>query len=86
MKSNCELFPNNIYEPKIITRKNSTPIKLYLARFNSLYDLYDYLKSNPNINREVFSELASEKNDYNFAGKPYEEALEDLISDIDAAS
>ena len=33
---------------------------LYLARFNNIYELYEYLKSNPRINDIVFSDLAED--------------------------
>lgn len=75
-------FPDNIFEAEDISVGNEK-YKLYLARFRNLYDLYEYLKSNPTINREVFYELSSETGSRSFAGKPYEEAVEDLIGDID---
>lgn len=75
-------FPNNIFEPEYIDINNEK-YRLYLARFKNLYDLYEYLKSNPTLNREIFSELSSETGSYSFAGKPYKEAVEDLIGDID---
>ncbi len=56
---------------------------LYKARFNSLYDLYEYLKSNPQTNRRVFTTLHSAVKDSSFAGKPYKAAVEDLINDVD---
>ena len=74
--------PYNIYLPDEIVVDNAK-YNLYLARFNNIYELYEYLKSNPRINDIVFSELASEKENSNFAGKPYEEALEDLILEDD---
>ncbi len=78
--SNYERFPSNIFEPKILNDNNYWKERyLYLARFNSLYDLYTYLKSEPKINREIFPRLHSETNGFDFAGKPYSEALEDLV-------
>lgn len=75
-------FPYNIFEAEDISVRNEE-YKLYLARFRNLYDLYEYLKSNPTINRTIFRELSSENGSRSFAGKPYEEAVEDLIGDID---
>lgn len=76
---NYEYFPLNIYEPSpmyVCGRKYIC----YKAKFNSLYDLYSYLKSNPAPNRIVFKKLQSVENDEDFAGFPYEEALEDLMN------
>ena len=75
-------FPNNIFEVENISINNDK-YKLYLARFRNLYEIYEYLKSNPTINREVFDELSSETGSRSFAGKPYDMAVEDLISDKD---
>ena len=71
-------FPNNIFPPKDI-EIDDEEYKLYLARFNNLYELYDYLRSDPRINTKVFKELSSIKKDSNFSGKPYEEAVLDLV-------
>lgn len=81
-KPNYERFPGNIFKPEKIKVSGKNYI-LYLARFNSLYSLYHYLKGNPKINRQIFRKLASVKNGSSFAGKPYEEAVEDLISSYD---
>lgn len=69
-------FPNNIFPPKIL--EDGT--KIYLARFSNLYDLYEYLMSNPKLNKRAFPSRCSVKSNYEFAGRPYEEALNDLIS------
>jgi len=45
--------------------------------------LYEYLKNNPTLNRRVFTTLHSETGSSDFAGKPYKDAVEDLINDID---
>ena len=70
-------FPFNIYEPDKIMVGDRT-YKRYRAKFSSLHDLYMYLSSNPRTNREVFSKLHSVENDSDFAGIPYEDALEEL--------
>lgn len=82
MEKNHIRFPYNIYEPEEIIRDDRKYI-LYLARFNNLYELYDYLKSDPTLNRRVFYKLSSVDGSYSFAGKPYSKALEDLVGDID---
>lgn len=76
--SNYDRFPNNIFKPKQIELDEN--YLLYRARFNSLRSLYDYLKSSPDINSKVFHILQSENNPKEFAGKPYDEAVEDLIN------
>lgn len=81
-ESNYERFPYNIFQPEKIT-VGYNEYTLYLARFNGLYDLYEYVKSNPKLNRKVFRELSSENGSSSFAGKPYKEAVEDLIRDYD---
>ena len=75
-------FPDNIFVPEKIKIGKYNYVRYY-ARFNNLYELYDYLKANPGINTMVFNKLASLKNDSDFAGKPYEEAVEDLINEVD---
>ena len=79
---NYEKFGDYIFPPEEINVGNES-YTIYKARFNSLFDLYNYLKSDPKTNRIVFSNLASVSNDRSFAGKPYYEAVEDLIGDID---
>lgn len=56
---------------------------IYKARFNNLFELYDYLKSNPKTNNRVFTTLHSISKGSDFAGKPYKEAVEDLVSEVD---
>lgn len=79
---NEEKYPFNIFKPSEI-EFNGGNANLFLARFNSLYDLYNYLKSNPKVNEKVFKDLRSRTNGFSFAGKPYNEALEDLVKPID---
>lgn len=74
--SNYDRFPDNVFKPNKVGNKT-----IYLVRFNNLYDLYDYLHGNPDLNREIFRELSSINGSYDFAGKPYEEAIEDLIKE-----
>jgi len=75
-------FKDNIFEVEELT-VNDEVYNIYLARFRNLYDLYEYLKSNPKLNRRIFKKLHSETGSTEFAGKPYKQALEELIEDVD---
>lgn len=81
-KDNQIKFSDNIFEPEKVKvgRNNYT---MYRASFNNLYSLYEYLKQEPELNRRIFSELSSVNGSESFAGKPYNEAVEDLIGEID---
>ena len=52
---------------------------LHSIRFNNLYDLYDYLKDKKDIN-PIFTNFYSLNASPRTHGKPYEEALSDLLS------
>lgn len=82
VEDNYKNFPNNLFEPETIKVGNES-YKFYRVRFNNLFSLYEYLKSNPAINRNVFYHVSSIEGKSNFAGKPYPEAVEDLIGDVD---
>ena len=77
--NNNKEFPFNIYEPEEVLVGNERYVR-YKAVFRSLHDLYEYLSSNPRVNDEVFSRLHSLTNGEEWAGLPYEEALESLES------
>lgn len=79
---NYKKYPSQIFAPEK-KKIDSNSYTVYKARFSSLYDLYAYLKSNPKTNRSVFRRLHSETGSYQFAGKPYAEAVEDLIATVD---
>ncbi len=70
-------FPFNIYEPDEIQIDDSIYTR-YRAKFNSLHDLYSYLKSDPIVNRITFKKLESITGSVEFAGVSYERALEEL--------
>lgn len=53
---------------------------LYEAKFSSLLDVYDYLKSKPKINSEIYNTRESESSDLNFHGVPLEKAISYLKS------
>ena len=77
--SNYERYPNNVFLPQDVEVDNKR-YKYYLLRFDNLSELYDYLKGKPKINESIFRSLSSRNSDERFAGMPYEEAVEDLIS------
>lgn len=52
----------------------------YESSFSSLTQLYNYLLSNPKVNKRVFNEMSSQKDDYDFSGIPYEDALNCIIN------
>ena len=81
--TNYERYPLNVFKPEEITVDRSR-YKYYLVRFDNLYELHDYLKSNPNVNKEVFHELSSRTGGEKFAGMPYDKAVDDLINSEDA--
>ena len=84
-KSNYERFPENVLatqEMEIGTHH----AKLFRYRFKGLQDFYDFLKSNPSINKRVWPRdemLSSIEGSESFAGRPYEEALQRLVSEVD---
>lgn len=79
LNSNYKKYPNNFYQPENITIGNRK-YKIFLTRFSNLYEIYEFLKSDYEINHRVFTELSSITGSYDFAGIPYEEAVEDLIN------
>lgn len=81
-RDNQTRFSDNIFEPEKI-KVGRCNYQMYRANFNNLYALYEYLKSDPELNRDVFYKLSSVSGSYDFAGKPYEEAVEDLIGEVD---
>lgn len=79
-KSNLEKYKYNLSVQKGV-RVRDEMYNVYRAYFSSMYDLYKYLKSNPEINTNVFgTDLASVTGEESFAGKPYSKAVEDLIA------
>ena len=81
---NYERFPDNVKEPREVELTSGTHT-LYGFRFKGLHDFYEFLKKNPDINYEVWdrSNIESVNNDYDFAGEPYDKAVEKLLKDMD---
>lgn len=77
-------FPDNVMKPETIELSNGTYTS-YGFKFKGLHDFYEFLKQHPNINYEVWhrGDLSSVDNSYNFAGVPYDEAVEKLIEEMD---
>lgn len=81
-EANHVRFSDNIFEKRDILVETHK-YKLFLARFSNLNELYDYLKSDPKINTDVFETLSSITGSSDFAGRSYEEAVEMLVDSVD---
>lgn len=82
---NYKKFPDNVSEPETI-QVNDDYYRLHSFRFRGLQDFYDFLKQDPEINTYIFGnryEVSSLTGDYDFAGIPYEDAIEKLVSEMD---
>ena len=79
LNSNYEKHPSHYFAPTAVEVDDRVYQK-YLVRFDDLFEIYHFLKSNPEVNREIFEELSSETGEYRFAGIPYNEAVDDLIN------
>ncbi len=82
LNKNYKNFPSNFFTPYTIECNRSNYL-YYPVRFGSLYEIYHYLKSKPEINKEIFYSLSSREGSINFAGVPYNEAVENLIKTDD---
>ena len=79
LNKNYENFPHHFFAPNEVDYDDHK-YRNFLVRFDNLFEIYNYLKSNPEINTKVFHELSSETGTYSFAGIHYEDALEDLTN------
>ena len=81
---NYEKFPSTLFKPRDIVVNDRT-FKYFLVKFDSLFDLHDYLASKPVINTDVFdiTDLTSRSNMSQFNGLSYDAAVEDLIEKED---
>lgn len=85
MASNHKLYPENVSEPITIDIPSGT-ITVYGYRFRGINDFYEFLTKNPLINYKIWpkkEDLSSLSSNVGFAGKPYNEAVQDLIKDQD---
>lgn len=82
--SNVERFPNNVFPPKKQEILGSE-YTVYGFHFKGLHDFYEFLSKNPDVNYKVFTRghLSSVNGSKDFAGRPYNEALENLTKTID---
>lgn len=79
LNNNYVNFPHHFFDPNEVVY-NDSRFRNFLVRFDNLYEVYNYLKSNPQINTKIFKELSSETGSYSFAGIHYEDALEELTN------
>ncbi len=63
---------------KYTSYKNDKNSSIFQYNFSNLTDLYNYLKSNPKVNSEVFEEQSSIEGTKDYAGEPLEKAIEYL--------
>lgn len=77
-------FPDNVQHPRTV-EIGTGEYTLYGFKFKGLQDFYEFLKKNPKINYEVWNNenVESIENDFDFAGEPYDVAVEKLIQDMD---
>lgn len=77
-------YPENVREPQIVEVGNDE-YSVYGFKFRGLQDFYEFLKKNPQPNYEVWKkdDLSSVNGDFDFAGIPYDQAVEKLIQDMD---
>ncbi len=84
LPNNYLKYPDVMMEP-YMREIFSDIYTIHSYRFHGLQEFYDFLKSNPSINYTVFEKgsLSSIVGRADFAGKPYSDAVEDLIKDVD---
>ncbi len=83
LPNNYKLYPENVLEPRKVTI-DGDDYTLHSYKFRGLQDFYDFLKKNPQPNYDVFSHrLSSVAGSFEFAGVPYDKAVEKLIADMD---
>lgn len=84
-------YPNNYIR---YPRRALEPVNLKISgrsytvhgfHFRGLQEFYSFLKSNPGINYEVWpkTKIESVNNDFDFAGIPYDQAIEKLVNKND---
>ena len=80
---NFKTFPKNVWEPRQVQTFEGN-YTLFGFHFKGIQDFYDFLKKEPRINKEVWGGgLESINNDADFAGEPYESAVEKLVREMD---
>lgn len=79
---NVERYPSIVTKPKVVDVLGHK-YAVYGYKFKGLGQLYNFLKSNPNINTDVFGPkeyVSSLDPDCEFYGIPYDEALEQIVN------
>ena len=81
---NFEKFPDNVLEPENVMIDDEL-YTVHAFKFRGLQDFYEFLHKKPAVNYEVFErrDLSSETGSFDFAGIPYDEAIEKLIQTSD---
>ena len=83
LPQNFKTYPGNAYAPREIETTEGQ-YTLHGFKFKGIQDFYDFLKNDPRINKEIWpGGLESINNDFDFAGEPYEDAIEKLVKDMD---
>jgi len=84
LPDNYKKYPGNVLEP-VQQRINGDDYTVHGFRFHGLYDFYDFLTKNPEVNYYTFSrdDLSSKTGSHDFAGVDYDAALKNLIKTVD---
>ena len=80
LNSNYQKFPHNLFVPNLVKVLGDNYWE-FAATFDTLQDVYDYIKANPEINTDTFKKLMSVQAPFQDAGLPFDQALEDLVND-----
>ena len=76
--ANYDKYPNILFSPTITKDIYGKKYKLYKAKFSSIHSLYEYIKSEPTMNPMFNYDPRSINGSTDFAGVPFDEALESL--------
>lgn len=85
LPNNYKNFPENVEPPEKV-EGDDTELTIHGYRFRGLQDFYDFLKRNPKINVDTFGperRVSSIEGSYDFAGIPYDDAIEKLVQEMD---
>jgi hypothetical protein len=80
--NNYKRYPK-IFFPRKTIEVDGKEYQYYKAKFGNLYDIYNYIKSQPAINSDIFYDLKSIRGSTSAAGLPFDDALEDLNNSED---
>ena len=80
INENYNRFKDNYRPIEFVKLSNGKYYYVYEVSFSNLTELYETLKSRPLINDMIFKRIESYNGIQQIAGKPYPEALEDLVN------